>query len=123
MIYCQTINVERIAVHPLNNINDTQYVELMKYGDVPLFTVCVNDGEDDWLWEFGMFNPSDYERVKMNIYDAIFACDTMLELAEALNAIFENSFADILVEDECDGCDLDECDSCDNYDDCYRIKH
>ena len=115
MIYCQTINVERIAVHPLNDINNTQYVEIMKYGNAPLFAVWMNDGEDDWFWEFEMFNPSDYERVKMNVFDAIFGCDTMPELAEALNAIFENNFADILVEDECDGCD-----DCENY---YEIKH
>ena len=123
MIYCQTINVERIAVHPLDNINNTQYVELMKYGNAPLFAVWMNDGEDDWFWEFEMFNPSDYERVKMNIFDAIFACDTMFELAEALNAIFENNFEDILVVDECNSSDVDECSGCDNYDGCYRIKH
>lgn len=112
MIYCQTINVERIAVHPLDDINNTQYVELMKYGNAPLFAVWMNDGEDDWLWEFEMFNPSDYERVKMNIFDAIFGCDTMFELADALNAIFENNFENILVVGECDDCD-----------DYYEIKH
>lgn len=119
MIYCQTTNVERIAVHPLNNINDTQYVELIKCGDTPLFAVWANDGEDDWFWEFKMLNPSDYERVKMNVFDAIFACDTMFELVEALNAIFENYFANILIADECGNYD----DGCDNCDDCYRVKH
>lgn len=113
MIYCQTINVERIAVHPLNNINNTQYVELMKYGSTPLFAVWMNDGKDDWFWEFEMFNPSDYERVKMNIYDAIFGCDTMLELAEALDAIFEDGFEDILVIDECADCE--GCSGCNKY--------
>ena len=105
MIYCQTINKESIAVHPLNDINNTQYIELIKYGDISIFAVRFDDGKDEWLWEFEMFNPSDYERVKMNVFDAIFECDTMPELVEALHDIFENEFEDILVVDECDECD------------------
>lgn len=113
MIYCQTINKEYIAVHPLNNANNTQYVELVKYGDVPMFAVWMYDGEDEWFWEFEMFTPSDYERVKMNIFDAIFGCDTMSELAEALDDIFINRFEDILVSDECSDCD--GCGGCHKY--------
>lgn len=105
MIYCQTINKECIVVHPLDNINDTQYVELIKYGNAPMFAVCVDDGEDEWIWEFEMFNPSDYDRVKMNIFDAVFECDTMIELAVALDSIFKDSFEDILIVDECSGCE------------------
>ena len=104
MIYCQTVNKECIVVSPLDDINNAQCVEIAKYGDVPVFAVCVDDGEDKWLWEFEMFTPSDYERVKMSIFDAICACDTMLELTEALDAIFENDFKDILIVDECSDC-------------------
>lgn len=110
MKYCQTFYTESIAVHPLNDINDTQYVELIKYGDIPMFAVWTDDGEDEWFWEFEYLNPSDYERVKMSIFDAIFGCDTMLELAEALDAIFENDFVDILVVDECSECN--GCEGC-----------
>ena len=110
MIYCQTINKECIAVHPLNDINNTQFVELIKDGGIPMFSVWMDDGEDEWLWEFEMYSPSDYERVKMNIFDAIYECDTMLELAEALDAIFEDGFGDILIVDECDGCEC--CSKC-----------
>ena len=113
MIYCQTINKECIAVHPLNNTNETKFVELVKYGDTPMFAVWMNDGEVDWFWEFEMSSPSDYERVKMNIFDAIFKCETMDELAWALNDIFEDEFVDILVIDECDGCD--GCEGCSKY--------
>lgn len=104
MRYCQTINKECIAVHPLDDIYNTQYVELIKYGDAPMFAVYVDDGNDEWLWEFDMYTPSDYERVKMNIFDAIFECETMPELVEALDAIFRDGFGDILIEDECNGC-------------------
>lgn len=105
MRYCQTINKECIAVHPLDDINSTQYVELIKYGDVPMFSVWMDDGEEEWVWEFEMFNPSDYERVKMNIFDAIFGCETMIELAEALDDIFNEEFVNILIKNECDGCE------------------
>lgn len=104
MIYCQTINKECIAVHPLDDINNTQYVEFIKYGDAPMFAVYVDEGGDEWIWEFELTNPSDYERVKMNTFDAIFECDTMLELVGALNAIYKDDFEDILIEDECSGC-------------------
>ena len=115
MRYGQTFNTESIAVHPIDDINSTRYVELIKYGDIPMFAVWVDDGEDEWFWEFEHFNPSDYERVKMNIFDAIFECDTMPELAEALDAVFRDSFEDILVIDECD-----ECSGCDG---CNKCKH
>lgn len=110
MIYCETINKECIAVNPLDDINNaSQYVELIKYGDIPVFAVWMDDGENEWLWEFEMLTPSDYERVKMNVFDAIFGCDTMIALAEALDAIFENDFEDILIEDECEGCNCCRC--------------
>ena len=113
MRYCQTINKECIAVHPLDDINSTQYVELIKYGDIPMFAVWVDDGEDEWLCEFEQFNSSDYERVKMSIFDAIFECDTMIELAVALDSIFRDGFEDILVENECECCD--GCEGCNKY--------
>ena len=103
MIYRNTINIERISLSPLDNINSTQFVELVKFGDVATFGVLANE----CFWEFDMSEPSDYERVKMNIYDAIFECDTMDELCEALNAIFEDGFATILVSDEND-CEEDD---------------
>lgn len=113
MIYCQTINAERIAVHPLNDMSNTQWVELIKYGDIPMFAVYVDDGEDEWYWEFDMSNPSDYERVKMNVFDAIYECNTMFEFAEALDDIFVNVFAEILIDDECDCCGC--CGACNQY--------
>ena len=100
MVYCSTINVERIAVHPMNNLKNTQFVEIIKHGDEPEFSVWVDDGKDEWLWVFDMSCPSDYERVKLNIFDAIFNCNTMYELAVTLNGIFEDGFENILIDCE-----------------------
>ena len=113
MIYCQTVNKECIAVRPLNDINNTQCVELIKYGSVPMFAVYVYDGKDKWTWEFEQLNPSDYERVKISVFDAIFACDTMPELAVALDSIFKDECENILIEDECDECD--GCEGCNKH--------
>ena len=110
MIYCETINKERIAVHPLDDIDSTKYIEIIKDGVEPKFVVWMNDGDVDWVWEFDMTYPSDYERVKLSIFDAIFACETMAELACAFDAIFTNDFEDILIDDECDCCGC--CDGC-----------
>ena len=100
MIYRQTINIERIEFSPLNDTNSTNCVELVKFGDTATFSVSMNNDEYEWYWEFDMSEPSDYERVKMNMYDAIFGCDTMEELGEALDAIFEDGFGEILIYEE-----------------------
>lgn len=123
MIYRETINVERIALSPVNDISSMQSIELIKFGDACTFGVLMNESER--YWEFDMAEPSDYERVKMNIYDAIFECDTMEELGEALDAIFENGFGEILIFDsdeddedvdcvDSDDCEEDEDDEEDN---------
>lgn len=111
MIYCQTFNKEVIAVHPMDDVNNTQFVELVKYGDETVFSVWVYDGTEEWMWEFDMSNPSNYERVKLNIFDAIFGCDTMEELVKELDGIFHEGFEDILIEE-------DECNCCENCDGC-----
>lgn len=99
MVYCRTINVERIAVHSMDNLRSTQFVELTKYGDEPTFSVYMYDGEDEWIWEFDMTNPSDYERVKLSIFNAIFECGTMLELAEKIDDVFNDGFETILLDE------------------------
>lgn len=103
MIYCETLNAECIAVHPLDDIDSTQYVELVKYGDEPKLAVWIGDN-DEWTWEFDLTCPSDYERIKLTVFDAVFVCDTMFELADALDSVFKNEYPDILIEDECDCC-------------------
>ena len=110
MIYCKTINVERIAVHPMDDVNNTQFIELTKYGDEPVFSVDVCDGEFQYFWEFDMSEPSDYERVKLCIFDMICNCNTMEELVYTLDVIFRDWFEEILIEDryEC-------CADCDGY--------
>ena len=104
MIYCKTVEVERIAVHPMDNMKNTQFVELVKHGDETVFSVWVDDGKEEWFWEFNMSCPSDYERVKLNVFDAIFECDTMFELAYTLDEIFKDGFQGVLIEDECESC-------------------
>ena len=111
MVYCRTINVERIAVHPMDNLRNTQFIELTKYGDEPTFSVWVDTGtSEEWFWEFDMSNPSDYERVKHNIFDIMFECDTMTELAIELDELFNDGFETILIKDECEECI--GCDGC-----------
>ena len=102
MTYHGTYAIEKIAVHPMDNMNEIQFIELMKSADEPIMCVdCCYD--DDWHYEFYMDSSSDYERIKFNIMSAIFECDTMEELLDMLSEIFEDGFADILIEEECDG--------------------
>ena len=114
MIYCQTVYEERIAVHPMNDVNNTQVVELVKYGDEPIMLVTLYDGKENWMWEFDITNPSHYERIKLTIFDMIHECDTMKELALMLDSIFIDGFSPILIgEDPCEDCEGCEfCDVC-----------
>lgn len=105
MIYCKTINKEVIAVHPMNDMKNTQFIELIKDGENTVFYVWMDDGKDEWFWEFDMSCPSDYERVKLNIFDTIFECDTMIELALTLDEVFRDGFMRVLIEEnECEDC-------------------
>lgn len=100
MIYCQTVISEKIAVHPMDDTNDTQFVELIKYGSEPTFVVCIEDCNDEWYWEFDMTVPSNYERIKLTIFDMIHECGTMNELACVLDEIFHEGFSSIMIDDE-----------------------
>ena len=98
MIYTGTGMAEFINVHD-GNRNYT--IELAKMPNEPTFVVMC-DYDDDWGYEFYMENNSDYERIKYSVMDALWECDSMDELLDVLSEVFEDGFADILVEDECD---------------------
>lgn len=103
MVYHGTYAIERIAVHPMNNLRETHFIELVKSADEPvLYVTCCCD--EDWLYAFYMEDNSLYERIKYNIMETIFECDDMDALTRILSEIFEDGFADVLVRDDCDGC-------------------
>lgn len=113
MIYSETMNIERIVVHPMDNMKSTQFVELIKDGIQSSFIVWLDDGKEEWYWEFDITCPSDYERVKLSIFDAIFECNTMNELARVLDGVFHDGFETILIEEyeeACEHCDM--CNGC-----------
>lgn len=112
MIYCSTGKMERLFIHEIDDMNTSHYIDLIMATDTPTFAVtCCCD--EDWIYEF-VYSASDYERVKYNIMEAIFNCDTMEELLDELTEIFEDGFSDILVDFEpdddfeCDG-DCEDC--------------
>lgn len=111
MMYHGTYTSETIELHPIGQPDELHYIELTKSATEPtFFATCCCDPH--WYYEFYMENNSDYERVKMAIMDMIFECDEMVELLDVLSEIFEDGFADILVEnnDDCDGdCEHCEC--------------
>lgn len=113
MVYHGTYSKEIIAVRPMDWLNETHFIELVRSADEPTFWVtCCCD--EDWFYEFYLESNSDYERVKFNIMEQIFKCDTMDELLGTLSEIFEDGFESILVEHECDAtCDCENsCNHC-----------
>ena len=107
MRYYGTCSVERIMMNPMDDLNSVHYIELEKAanGCMLLVTCC---REDTWAYAFRLNNNSDYERIKYNIMNIMFECETMSELLEVLSDVFENGFEEMLIKDECDG----NCDNC-----------
>ena len=102
MRYCGTVMKEMILVNPMDNLNETHYIELEKSAEAPVFFVsCCCD--PDWEYTFVMESNSVYERIKYNIMEMMFECETMKELLNALSELFEEGFGEMLVRDKCDG--------------------
>jgi hypothetical protein len=95
---------------PEDDHNDVCCIDLIKAFDEPIFyvTTCTNT---DWVWAFHMDGESNYEMVKHTIIDAIFECDDIIELMDYLDAVFEESFDDIVAweEEMYDDCCCENC--------------
>lgn len=112
MYLCGFGNLERIMIHEADDLDSQHYIDLVMSKDDATFAVtcCCYD---EWFYEF-MYSKTDYERIKFNIVDAIFACDDMDELISVLDDIFQDGFDDIIVDSsECLECcgDCDRCNS------------
>ena len=104
MVYYGTDNVEIIQVRPMDDLDGIHFISLGKRANEPTFYVtCCCD--ENWGYEFYLENNSDYERVKFNIMEAIFECNTVEELMTALTDVFEDGFSDLMVENN--GCDCE----------------
>lgn len=114
MIFCGNGTMERLFVHPMDDINEQHYIDLtMSKDDASFLVSCCCD--DEWFYEFE-YNKSDYERIKFNIMETIFESDTMEELIDVLDDIFLDGFGELIVEcsadDYCDGECCADCDGC-----------
>ena len=105
MTYYGTVKKEEIAIR--QDDESFEYVILAKSCVTPTFMVSTSY-DDGWVWEFWMEDPSVYEMVKHMVMDATFGCDDMEELMEILDGIFEEDFANFVVDEECDG----DCENC-----------
>ena len=108
MIFCGNGTMERLFVHSMDDINEQHYIDLtMSKDDASFLVSCCCD--DEWFYEFE-YNKSDYERIKFNIMNAIFECDTMEELIDVLDDIFLDGFEELIIE--CSADDYCDCECC-----------
>lgn len=123
MMLCGIYESEKIMVHPNDAPHTSHYVEITKDKDNPMFyvTSCC---DEEWNWTF-VYSKTNYELVKYTIMDLVMLCDTMDELIDALNDVFEEEFTEMTfneaelqeeeVEWECDG----DCENCSFNEDKY----
>lgn len=107
MVYYGTYKSEGILWHPVHDENDMHVIMLTKEPDEATFTVNVCCS-DEWEWRFDMTSPSNYEIVKHMIMDLAFECSGIDELITAMDEMFAEEFAEIVV-DECDGSCCEHC--------------
>lgn len=123
MILCGVYETEKFVVHPNDAPHTSHYIEITEDKDQPLFYVT-NCCDDEWSWTF-WYSKTNYEIVKYLIMDCITMCDTMDELIDALDEVFEEECVEMLfneaelqeeeVEWECDG----DCENCSFNEDKY----
>ena len=116
MFYVGTNMTETIwlSTDDCKNVN---CIELTKVDDESIFYVTASCNED-WVWSFWMDGLSNYEMIKYTIMDAAFECHNINELIDALDEIFADDFADIVV-DEDEEHNGDNCEKC-NHRDCLN---
>jgi hypothetical protein len=100
MVYHGTVVSERIGFYPAGDPANLHYIEITKAPNEPLFWVS-SCCDEDWFYTFAFESNSDYERIKYNIMEAVFKCESMNELLVCLSEIFEDGFSDILIHNEC----------------------
>lgn len=110
VIYFGTYKSEGIMWHPDNDVDDVHIVSLTQYPHEAVCTVEICCDED-WEWKFDMTTPSNYELVKHMIMDVAFESDNMEEFVAAIDEMFEEDFAAIVVDDEreCEGNCCERC--------------
>ena len=119
MVYCSAGSLERIMFHPYDNLEETHYIDLTMSNCDAAFavTTCC---DEEWIWEF-YYDKTTYDLVKHIVMDCIFEAEDIEELIEMIDEAFEQSFADVVVnetemQDEIDmDVDVDmeiECDGC-----------
>lgn len=106
MVYHGTFVSEKIAFHPAGEPTKVHFIEMTKAANETLFWVSCCCGEEDWVYEFDMECPSDYERVKYCIMDTMFMCESFDGLLDELEEVFEDGFECTFIgNEECNDCD------------------
>lgn len=87
MILCGFGNLERIMIHEAHDIEEHHWIDLVMDKDEATFylTCCCSE---DWEWQFA-YDKTTYEEVKHIVMDCIFSCETVEELIDTLDEIFE----------------------------------
>ena len=101
MKYCGTENVEIIQFSPMDALDETHFIAMQKMFDEPVFLVSCSC-YDDWCYAFSFEDNTIYERVKFNIMEAIFNCETTSDLLDYLDSVFIEGFGDVLIDDDDD---------------------
>lgn len=122
MIFCGNVSSEKLVVHPNDNPHSSHYIEITMEKNLPVFNVTCCCGEN-WEWRF-WYDKTSYDVVKHLIMDCIIGCDTMQELIDTMDDVFDANCRDMIFDAdemdydpdsivECDG-DCDNCGFCED---------
>ena len=107
MIFCGNYETEKLVVHPIDDVNEAHYIEIAKDKDMPVFSVtcCCND---EWYWDF-VYSKTNYEVVKYLTMASIVECDTMEELMDLLDEVYEEECYHMIYDEDEYECDYECC--------------
>lgn len=110
MLLCGVYEVEEIRVHPDDDPHSSHYISIVTDKDVPKFSVT-SCCDEEWVWDF-WYSKTNYDIVKHLVMDCVFSAETMDDLIDALDEVFEEYCSEIIFEEhDNDDCDVElECD-------------
>lgn len=100
MIFCGAYKKEILDFHPNNNFNDLCSIEIVLDKHNPIIYVYAEDENYSWLWKFWHESNTVYEKIKLAILDVTASVNTLKETMKALDDIFYEYFAEILIEED-----------------------
>lgn len=103
MIYKGTTFTERINMKPMDHMEFKSWIEFRKEARTQKMEIflCEDRGNERsvWSWWIDLSDPMTYEQIKYNVMEQMWACDTIQDMADELESLFEDGFESVVLKE------------------------